>query len=542
MQNLSRSDPTSVPAAADDRPPERSTSPDSPAVFAGAIALHQAGRYAEAEAMYQDVLASRPDHVDGLHLLWLLRFQRGEYGEALLLIDRAAAVSPNDATIHDHRGVTLAALKRHEEALASFATALSINPAYADAFYNRGNLLRELSRFEHAIADYDCAIALKPNHADAANNRGTSLRALGRFEEALASFDRAIALKPGAAEFLNNRGNTLLDLKRIDEALTIFNRALAIRPDHVEAHWNRALCRLLVGNYVEGLPDYEWRWRTDTAEPRNFSVPQWHGEAGIAGRTILLHAEQGHGDTLMAARYIRYVIAQGAHVVLEVPQPLFVLFAEIEGLKQIVVTGSALPSFDLHCPLMSLPLAFGTTLATIPTDVPYLRTPTTDAERWRRRLPTSDRPRVGIAWAGNPRFKRDRGRSIGLRPLLPLLARDDVQFFGIQKFLRDGDAEVLRAHPRVVHLGDAIESFADTAAIMSSLDLVISSDTAVAHLAGALGRPTWVLLQFVPDWRWLLDRKDCPWYPSARLFRQPRPNDWAAVVADVADALTRFGR
>ena len=266
---------------------------------------------------------------------------------------------------------------------------------------------------------------------------------------------------------------------------------------------------------------------------------QWSGRTDIRGNTILLHAEQGFGDTIMAARYAPLVSDMGARVILEVPSPLVSLMQQIEGVT-VVPQGHALPDFDLHCPMMSLPRAFGTTTDTVPAEVPYLKAPAAHLERWRQRLPRTGGVRVGLNWAGREAFKHDAIRSIGLPRMLPLLARTDIQFFSLQKDLRPGDAELLHEHPRIVQLGDEIESFADTAAIVEQLDLVISCDSANAHLAGALARPVWVLLQFVPEWRWLLGRDDSPWYPTARLFRQDKPDDWSGVIDRGAAELARL--
>jgi tetratricopeptide (TPR) repeat protein len=546
------------------------------AIFSQGVAFHRAGQLREAEESYRRFLQVYPRHFDSLHLLGVICFQQGQYAEAIRQIDLALAINPNEAAAHTHRGAALKELNQPDEALASYDKAIAIDPNYADAYYNRGNVLREQGRFEEALADYDRAITLKPNHADTFNNRGNALRALKRFEAALASYDRAVALKPELtdawynrsnalidlnrfeealasadraiainpklAQAFNVRGNALLDLKCIDEALASYDQAIAIKRDYAEGYWNRAICRLLVGRCIDGWADYEWRWKTDQMAPerRNFKQPQWCGRTDVSGKSVLLHAEQGFGDALMAVRYVRRVIECGARVILEIAAPLQPLLAEIEGVAQIVTRGHPLPAFDLHCPLMSLPLAFETTLTTIPAEVPYLSVPKIHAEKWRQRLPRSGMPRIGISWAGRPDFKRDRERSIGLRRMLPILSRTDVQFFSIQKFLRDGDAEILRDNPQITDLGADIESFADSAAVMSSMDLVISSDTSVVHLAGALGKPVWILLQFVPDWRWLLDRNDSPWYPTARLFRQSERHNWDSVITDVDHALNAF--
>jgi len=330
-----------------------------------------------------------------------------------------------------------------------------------------------------------------------------------------------------------------MDLKRIDEALADFDQAIALNPDYSDALWNRANARLLVGRYEEGWADYEWRWRAEpTSPPRSdLGRPQWRGGAEVRNKTLLLHAEQGFGDTIMVARYVRLLVEKGARIVIEAPDALLPLLAEIDGVAQVVIAGQTLPAFDLHCPMMSLPRAFGTTLDTIPTEVPYLSVPKLYREKWQGRLQHFRRPRIGISWAGRPTFKRDLDRSIGLTPMLTLLSGADVHFFSIQKFLREGDADLLQSNPRIVQLGESIKDFADTAAIISSLDLVISSDTSTVHLAGALGKPVWILLHFVPDWRWMLDRPDSPWYPTATLFRQPERGDWATVVAEVGREL-----
>ena len=407
---------------------------------------------------------------------------------------------------------------------------------------NRANALYELKRFEEALASCDRALTLRPDYAEALLNRGATLHELKRFEEALESYDRALMLRPDYAEALSNRGWTLHELKRFDEALASYDRALMLRPDYADAHFNEACCRMLIGDFNRGWEKNEWRWETGQARntKRNFAQPLWVGSNEITGKTILLHAEQGFGDTIQFCRYVPLVTQRAARVILEVQRPLHGLMCTLPGATRIISRGDPLPDFDMHCPLFSLPLALGTRLETIPSRVPYLTPSGAHLEKWKRRLPASGGARVGISWAGNPKFRTDFNRSIGLRPLLPLLAQTGVQFFGLQKDLREGDRELLRQNPQIVYLGDEIQSFDDTAAIISLMDLVISSDTSIVHLAGALGKPTWVLLQFVPDWRWLLDRDDSPWYPTARLFRQDDTREWDNVIARVDAALHDF--
>jgi tetratricopeptide (TPR) repeat protein len=503
--------------------------------------LQDLKRPAEALASYDRALAVRPDTAEVLHNRGnaLQALQRP--AEALASYDRALAIKPDHVGALNNRGLALTGLHRPAEALRSFERVLAIQPDHARALNNRGNTLQELRRPAEALASYEKALAVKPAYAEAHYNRGIVLRGLKRPAEALASFDRALAIEPSHVDALNNRGIVLRDLDRPLEALASYDRALAIEPGYAEAHSNRSCLALLLGDFERGFEEFEWRWRVPEIAPwrRDFAQPLWRGDAPLAGKTILLHAEQGFGDAIQFVRYVPLVAAAGARVVLEVPPPLAALFARAAGAALVIGRGEELPAFDCHCPLASLPLAFKTRLETIPARVPYLSPAHDRVLKWQQRLPQAGKRRVGIAWAGNPNFKGDQSRSIGLARFSPLLSVSGIELVGLQRDLRDGDRDILRDHPQVVHLGDAIADFDDTAAIMSSLDLVISSDTSVAHLAGALGRPVWVLLQYVADWRWLRERSDNPWYPTARLFRQPELDDWESVISHVAEELAR---
>jgi tetratricopeptide (TPR) repeat protein len=537
----------------------------------------QRGEFSEAVRQIDDALKIDPNVADAHNNRGnaLRRLKRPE--QALEAYDRAVALKPDDAPTFNNRGTVFKELELFDEALADLDQAITLRPDFAEAFNNRGNVYKELERFDEALSDFDRAIALRADNPDAFNNRGVALKELERFEAALADFDKAISLKPDHAEAHYNHGTTLMELRRFDEALADFGKAIALRrdyaqayynrgtaflalarldealadferaiafkPDYPDACWNRAFTKLLAGRYREGWREYEWRLQADpTSESRrDYQRPRWTGNRDIAGKTLLLHAEQGFGDTIMAARYVRRVIEAGARVMLAAPPPLASLLRQIDG-AEVVTTGDALPPFDFHCPMMSLPLAFATTLETIPASVPYLSAPPAHAEKWAQRLPKSGLPRIGIAWAGNPDFRHDRTRSVGLSRMLPLLSRTDVQFVGLQRELRDGDAEILRSTPQMENLGDALETFADTAAVVASLDLIIAIDSAMVHLAGALGKPVWILLPYSPDWRWLLDRQDSPWYPTARLFRQARIDDWEGVVEKAGEELARFAQ
>jgi tetratricopeptide (TPR) repeat protein len=343
-----------------------------------------------------------------------------------------------------------------------------------------------------------------------------------------------LQIKPDSTNAMVNRGNALRYLGRFDEAIASFDRALAIEPELAEAHWNKGLLLLSRGDFENGLAEYEWRWRReDEFKPRDFAQPQWQG-GDLAGKTILLHAEQGFGDSIQFLRYVPLVVAKGARVVLELPDALMPLVGRIDGVITMVGRGQRLPDFDLHCPLLSLPLAFGTTLSSIPPFTPYLQPPAERMTKWRVLIPRTGRPRVGLVWSGKPSHKNDRNRSIAFVRLSPLLARPGIDFVSLQREYRESDRASLATFPNLLRLDAALSDFADTAAVIESLDLVITVDTAVAHLAGAMGKPVWILLSAVLDWRWLLEREDSPWYPTARLFRQTEIGRWDSVINRVA--------
>jgi tetratricopeptide (TPR) repeat protein len=542
------------------------------------VLARQAGRNDVAIDLIGRVLALRPDFAEAHNGLGEVLLVQGRPTEAMACFERAMALKPDYAEASYNQGIVLTRMSRLDDAVTRYERALTLKPDYHEAHYNLGNILKRQGRLAdastrykrvlalkpdyaeahnalgvvllvqdkptEALACFEQALALKPDNVEALNNRGSALRNLKRPSEALESYNQALAIKPDYAEALNNRGNALQALNRLAEALASFDTALAIKPDYAEAHWNRSCLRLLLGNFEPGWKEYEWRWkRQDVASwKRDFAQPLWLGEEPLEGRTILLHDEQGFGDTIQFVRYLPLVAARAAKVFLDVRPPLKALLSGIEGASLIVGRAESLPEFDCHCPLPSLPLAFKTRLETIPATIPYLSASEDRVTKWKQRLPESGMRRVGIAWAGNPGFKGDQTRSIGLARFSPLLAVAGIEFLSLQRDLRDGDRDILRNNSHVIQVGDAIEDFGDTAAIISSVDLVISSDTSVAHLAGAMGKPVWVLLQYVADWRWLLDRSDSPWYPTARLFRQPEIDDWDSVVARLAVELTaKFG-
>ena len=506
-------------------------------------------RHEEALAGYAHAVALRPDLVEA-------HSNRGDafnhlkrFGDALASCDRALTLRPNFADAHCHRAIALRGLKRFDEALSSCDRALALRPDFAEAHCNRGNIMLDLHRFEEALENYDRALALRPDFAEAHSNRGSALQNLRRYEEALASCDRALALRPDFAEAHSNRGSALQELRRFDEALASFDRAAALWPNFAEAHSNAALCLLLTGDFGRGFREYEERWQTDQLrhEKRNFPQPLWTGAGEATGKTILIHAEQGFGDTIHFCRYVPQVAQRAARVIFEVQKPLTDLMKTLAGGAQIIAKGDPLPDFDVHCPLISLPLVFDTQLATIPGETPYLFAAQSKSGAWRDRLGRHVRPRIGLVWAGDPRkslpnaHRLDQQRSVAFDVLAPILEVRECEFYSLQKG-EQAVAQLQRSplRERVIDWSEDFPDFSDTAALIDNLDLVIAVDTSVAHLAGALGKPFWLLNRYNTCWRWLLDRDDSPWYPTARLFRQDQRRQWNPVVDAVATALHEF--
>lgn len=530
--------------------------------------MSEADRVAEELARAERALAERPDDARVLLALGTALWRAGRRDESVARLARAVALDAGNADACNNLGNALTALGRYDEAIAQYRAALAVRPDMAELHYNLGNTLLATGQAEEAASCFRAALARKPDHAGAHNNLGNTLRAAGRHEEAIACYRRALELRPEYFGTLNNIGSALLALHRPDEAIAYLHLSLRARPDYAEAHNNlggallaldrpreaaaafaravtldpnqvqarfgEGLALLAMGDFARGWEAYEARWldprfRADTPD---FADQPWRGDASVAGRTLLLHAEQGLGDTIQFVRYAKLLRARGARVVLQVQAPLMKLLRELG--DEIVAQDAPLPAYDLRCPLLSLPLAFGTDLASIPADIPYLHAEPARVAAWRQRLGPRTRRRVGVAWSGSPDHPDDALRSIPAAVLLPRLAACDVELHVVQKEIRDSDTEaagLARNH------AEALTDFAETAALLAALDLVISVDTSVAHLAGALGLPTWILVQSSADFRWLRDRSDSPWYPTARLFRQSAREDWDSVISAVTAAL-----
>ena len=539
-----------------------------------AIQHHQAGRLQEAEQIYRQVLQVDPANADALHLLGLVAHQSGQHVTAVELMQKAIVRQPNAAVCHNNLGEAYRALQRWSEAEAScrraielqpdfaaahvnlggvlkcqgqlaeaiacYRRALQLEPDYADAHLNLGNVLADQGQRAEAVACYRRAIALDPHAADAYANLAALLTEEGQLDEAVACCRRALQLKPDAADVHVNLAIALKDQGKLDEAIACYDRALELEPDLAAAHCDRAFLWLLGGNFAQGWPEYEWRWRTKDFAPRNFPQPLWDGKS-LAGKTILLHAEQGFGDTFQFVRYTSIVKKLGGTVILECQKALLGLLERCPGVDQLIGHGNDLPAFDVHAPLLSVPGILKTSLDTIPAAVPYLFAAPALIEYWREKLREVRGYKIGINWQGRPGQGSWLARNIPLQQFAGLAEIPGVRLMSLQKGAGREELAQAREHFPIVDLGEEVDqangAFVDTAAIMRNLDLVITSDTALPHLAGGLGIPVWLALPFAPDWRWLLDRSDSPWYPTMRLFRQKERGNWQGVFDDIRKAL-----
>lgn len=422
-------------------------------------------------------------------------------------------------------------------ALIRFQTVLSLYPSNPVLRLHAGAALHDLGRYEEAIANYRQAISLAPDMGEAHNNLGNSLLALGRFSDAVSSFSQAAAILPNSPVPLTARATALQSLGQVTESERDCRQALALAPDFASAHWNLSLNLLLRGRYKEGWAEYEWRWRKPdfTSPCRHTDAPLWNGSP-LAGRTILLHAEQGFGDAIQFVRYAPLVAARGGDVILECHPQLVTLFRGVKGVRMALPFGSPLPPFDCQAPLLSLPRIFGTTLQSIPACSPYLSAEDAYRRKWRALIPLHQaRLKIGLAWAGK-KFP-DPLRSCRLDELASLAEIHNISLYSLQ--MGEGSEQAGSPPPgmSLTDLAGYIDDFADTAALIEQMDLVVSIDTAVAHLAGALGKPVFLMLPFAPDWRWLLERNDSPWYPNTRIFRQKSPGNWRDAVRSICNAI-----
>jgi tetratricopeptide (TPR) repeat protein len=505
------------------------------------VALRYLGRYQESAATFAHALRLRPDSAEVHNQLGYVLHKMGRDEEALASFERALALRPLDKDTWNNRSLALHALGRHEEAIDACRRALEIDPSLAEGWMNMGVSLYELKRYDEAHACLVRAHELQPANQDVRVNLGNVLLELDRPDEALSNYRDVIDARPGDQDVLMNMGNALRDLHRYDEAMAYYDRALALDGSCADVHWNMALCLLTMGQFERGWSEYEWRRKIPALydAARRFDAPAWHGSEPLNGKRILVYAEQGLGDTLHMCRYARELARLGARVILEVQRPLLGVLSSLEGVETLIGRGDAVPHHDFHVPMLSLPFAFRTRLESIPAQVPYLRADPLLAARWKEVVGTGSALNIGLAWSGNTAYKNDHRRSMRLAELLNGLP-EGAQFWSLQKDVGAQDAATMEGNSRLRCFEQ--NDFAHTAAQIMSMDAVLCVETSIAQLAAALGKPTFVLLAFTADWRWLSGRTDSPWYPNVELFRQDIAADWAPVLQRVSARIGQLPR
>ncbi|MBR7800901.1 tetratricopeptide repeat protein [Undibacterium fentianense] len=508
------------------------------ALLKQAVELHQQGQFDSAKQLYQAILLDEPLHFDALHLLGVIAAQTQQFAEAIGFIQQALHIRPDNAIALNNLGCAQKSLQHYSDALVSFDLAIQYAPNYHDPHKNRGEVLHRLQRLDEAKTSYEFALTLDPNNADTHSNLGSVLQGMMRTQDALKCYRQAIALNPHHLEAHSNNGTSYLALNDTEQALNYFDHAIRLAPNFPEVYFYKSLALLLSGDLAQGLSLYETRWHIGDLKGKlnAFPAPLWRGEP-LQGKTIYLYNEQGHGDLIQFARFIESLRNFGAKVLLQIPASLFEVFRSLNGVDQLLVEGEVVPRFDFHCPVMSLAHVLKTELATIPRFDRYLKSDVNRREAWQSILGNKTKPRVGLVWSGRAAHQNDHNRSLRFAMLETLLS-PQYEFICLQKEVRELDQIDLDRHGQVRQV--AIRDYADTAALIDLMDLVISVDTSVAHLSGALGKETFLLLPYSPDWRWLLSRDDSPWYPSLRLVRQSASRDWTGVIDRLKPMLDKW--
>ena len=528
--------------------------------------LQQAGRFEEAALGFEKLQKLYPEFPPILNSLGIVYLQLGKYKDGCKLLEKSLSIDPKQSMVFYNLGRAHQNQSKLNDAAIAYKRAIKLDPSFIDAHDNLGMLLYTTGQFEEALKSFESIVKIKPELASGHNGLGISLYALGRYEEALSSLNNALAinqqhpqifnnlglvlhkfnqledaikhynhalqLNPDYADAYSNRGLTLQALKRTDEAEQDFDHCLALNPKHADAQWNKALIKISLGEYEEGWELYEWRWKSFSKKwARHYEKPLWLGEESLKGRSILIYPEQGYGDFIQFYRYIPKLQALGARIILETPAPLISLITESSTEVEIVESGRKLPKFDFQCPIMSLPLAFKTNLNSIPNKFPYVKAGPEKIKAWQEKLGVKTKKRIGLAWSGSKEHKNDHNRSIALAQLSSLL-KMPFEFHSLQKEIKGADLDSFE-NSAIRNHQDDISDFSDTAALIENMDLVITVDTAIAHLAGSLNKPFFLLLPFHADYRWMLDRSDSPWYVTGKLFRQNQVGDWGAMIYDL---------
>jgi len=542
-------------------------------LFQQAFKLHQNRNLQDAEILYRDILKQNNFHIGANTMLGSLLIQTDRNIEGIKLLKMSLSQDDKQFFAHNLLGIGFFKINKHKEAFKSLTKAIKLKPDYIDAHFNLGNVQKALLKFPDAVISYTNCISLDINYCNAYVNRaniylenikdfdkalfdyqkaiklssnpyilfnyGNALKELKRLDEALHVYDKSIELKPNYAEAYNNRGVAFEQLKRFDDAVISYDRAIQIKPDYAEAIFNKSILKLLLGEYKEGWQLYESRKDKEDSKNRypKFQASLWLGNVSIKDKTLLVHSEQGLGDSIQFCRYLPILKSfKPKKIIFHVEKLLLSLLSSMDNEITFLEKNRALPSFDYYCPLMSLPLALKSTLETIPANIPYLKADNVKNKHWQEKLGKQTKPRIGLVWSGSTKHKNDHNRSLKLQQLSSLL-KLPFEFHSLQKDIRDGDKKTLKAYKNIDQHHKDLDDFSDTAALVNQMDLIISVDTSVAHLAGALGKKVWILLPFIVDFRWLLDRDDSPWYPTSKLFRQSQIGDWNSVIQQLISEL-----
>lgn len=505
------------------------------------IILEVLGKYDEAIISYQQAVSLKPNYAEAYHNMAVALQSQGHYATAVERCKQAVMLKPDYSQAYNTMAFSLEKQHLYDEAIDNYKQALLLDPDFVEAYNHLGVVLNEQSRFTEAIDNFRNALKRDPDYAEVYNNMGIALKEQEEFSEAIANFEKTLQLDPNFAEAYYNLGNSLRDGGRCVEAINNYRKAIGLKPDYAQAHWNFSLALLLNGNYSEGWKGYKWRRNADLKVLTNYHCtgkPRWDGSSFDSER-LLVHYEQGLGDNIQFVRYLPMIKARGGTVIFETLKPLIGLLRGFPGVDELVeyIPNRKLQlEYDVYSSLLDMPYIFKTTIDTIPSQVPYIYADSSKAEYWRDKL-SGPELKVGIVWAGSPEHGNDRYRSCSLKNFASLGEIDGVQLYGLQKGLAAGQMDEYAEMVSIINISKYFNDFTDTAAVIENLDLVISVDTSVLHLSGAMGQSTWALLPFAPEWRWMLNRSDSPWYPTMKLFRQSNWNDWDSVFRSVTEEL-----
>jgi tetratricopeptide (TPR) repeat protein len=510
------------------------------------LVFQKRGQIDEAIKCYIKSIELNPNNANPYINLGSILQEKWQIDEAIKNYKIALSLRPNDAVANYNIASAFHKIGQVDKAIAFYNKALQLNPN-SFVYNNLGNALIDKSQLDEAILCFQKSLQIDPNYANAYSNLGVAFKEKWQIDKAITCFLKAIRLNPNHADAFNNLGSISSMNGQLDESIKYFKKAIQLNPNHADAHFGLSLTLLSLGNFAEGLKEHEWRWKSRDFlknncfhKPDNFPHPILNG-LDLAGQTIMIYAEQGLGDEIQFIRYAPLVAQHGAKVIIECHQELSSLLQSIEGVKQFIVQGEPLPDFDMQCPLLTLPLVFNTTLENIPAEVPYISVTSMLIQKWKDKIQQDNsRLKIGLVWQGNPKHKNDINRSIPFAHFSPFAKLSDITFYSLQKGKASEHAKLFSTGMKFLDLTEEINDFSDTAALIKNLDLIISVDTAVTHLAGALGKPVWTLIPFRSDWRWMLNRDHSPWYPTMRLFRQPSPKDWESVIEKVTDELLKL--